>query len=206
MTQQVQDLIDKIKMEGIGAAEKVANNIKQKAQDQSNKIIEDAKSQAQKIIDDVNQKAKKVQESTYMSLQQASRDTLLSLRKEIENQLQLIIKKEVKESLKVEQLGRVLEAIIKETVSKGVVEGDIVIDVNKDDLDKLKKTAHSKLQKQLKQKIILQSSGDIGNGFTISFDSGKSSFDFTDQSLAQFLSTFLNTQVSDLMKESVKSK
>ena len=72
------------------------------------------------------------------------------------------------------------------------------------DEQKLGASFVSKLQKQVKGQISLRSSDDTSGGFTISFDGGKSCFDFTDESLAQYLGTFLNSQISSIVNNSVK--
>ena len=59
----------------------------------------------------------------------------------------------------------------------------------------------AKLKKELKQPIQFESDDDMETGFAISYDSGKSSFDFTDKSLAKYLSQYLNARVAELVKE-----
>lgn len=204
MSQQVQELIDKIKTEGVESAQKSADEIIAKARKEAAQIVEGAKRDAQQIVSQGEQQVQKFQESARMAVAQAARDTLLSLRKEIERTLKSIIKEEVKSSLSAEQMGAILEVVVKSAVSQGIIEGDVVIDLNASDTKKLKDGVLARLQKQVKQEIRLHSSGDVTQGFSISFDSGKSSFDFTDQSLADYLSSFLNTQISELVKESVK--
>jgi hypothetical protein len=51
----------------------------------------------------------------------------------------------------------------------------------------------------------LRSADNIRAGFTISFDQGKSCFDFTDESLAEFLGQYLNEHVTKILKESLKA-
>ena len=99
MSQQVQELIEKIKTEGVQAANQKAKEIEGNAKTVAQKVASDAQVQAQRIIADANAQAKKIQESTQMALKQAARDTLLALRKEIETVLRKIISKQVSDSL-----------------------------------------------------------------------------------------------------------
>jgi len=204
MSEQVQELIDKIKTEGVETAQKSADDILAKAKKEAGRVVEDAKRQAQQIVSQGEQQVQKFQESARTTIQQAARDTLLSLRKEIDKTLRVIIRDEVKDSLTADQMGAILESVVKSAVSQGIAEGDVVIELSSSDEKKLKDTVLARLQKQVKKEIRLHSSGDVSRGFTISFDGGKSSFDFTDQSLAEYISSFLNTQISELVKESVK--
>ena len=83
MAEQVQELIDKIKSEGIQAADQKAQEIQSHAQKEAQRIVENAKQEAQCYLRDAKEEIKKMQESTQMALRQASRDTLLALKKEI---------------------------------------------------------------------------------------------------------------------------
>ena len=201
MSQQVQELIDKIKTEGFEEAQKKSTDIESKAHSDAQKIIDDAKLKAEKLVIEANEEIKRVKESTEMALKQSARDMILSLRKELEATLQKIIQTEVKASLTAEQLGELLNTLIKQ--SSGQEQDDIKVTLNEKDLKNIKDSFLAKLQKQVKQSIHLSSSSDIDKGFMISFDSGKSSFDFTDQSLTNYLGGFLNSEVSSLLNESV---
>lgn len=203
MSQQVQELIDKIKSEGVQAAEQKAKEVEDQATSKAGQIVEEAHQKAERLIVEAKEEVKKIQESTHMALKQASRDTLLSLRKEINQVLQNIIAEEMKGTLSADTLITVIESVAKSAASEKSKE-DIIVSVNSKDVSKLKDGFASKLQKQVKQPIKLQSSEDVGKGFTISFDNGKSIFDFTDESLAQYLGVFLNDQTASLVKDSVE--
>jgi len=205
MSQQVQELIDKIKSEGIQNAEEKGKEIEEQAKANAKKIVDDANSEAEQIILNAKEDIKRMKESTHMSLKQSARDMILSLRKEIEHVLQKIISESVNDSLTPENLTSILTSVIKESLNEKSDKSDVLVSVNAKDLDKLKNGSVAKLQKQVKQSIQFQAANDIGKGFTISFDKGKSSFDFSDQSLAEFLGAFLNEHVSSLVVESMSS-
>ena len=201
MPQQVQELIDKIKIEGVQAADEKAKKIEEKAQTDAQKVITDANGRAKQIIADANAQAKRIQESAQIALKQAARDTLLALRGEIENVLGKVISAQVSDALSPDQLADILGEVIKKFVDAKLAEGDILVSLNSKDLAKLNDGFLAKLQKQIKNSIKLQSRDDLAKGFTISFDEGKSHFDFSDASLAEYLSTYLNTQLAALIQD-----
>jgi vacuolar-type H+-ATPase subunit E/Vma4 len=203
MSQQIQELINKIKSEGVEAAEHKGREIVDQARQQAQSIEAEARKKAEQSLAQAQEEVKRLQKSTHMALKQASRDTVLSLRKEIERMLAQIVKKELKDALDPEQMVKIVETAVKSAVDAGTVEGEVVIDLNEKDLAKLQGALLSRLQKQLKKGIRLQSSGDVAGGFTISFDDGRSSFDFSDESLANYLTAYLNAQTASLVKESV---
>ena len=199
MSQHVQEIIDKIKTEGVQAADQKAKEIEDNARANAQKIIADAQVQTRHIIADAQAQAQKTHGSTEMALKQSARDTLLALKKEIEGVLRKVISRQVKDSLSPEQLSDIVGEVVKGSVQAGLVDNDIEVILNSDDLKKLKDGFIAKLQKEIKQPMTFKSSDGMSSGFTISFDEGKSCFDFSDESLVEYLSSYLNAQVAALL-------
>lgn len=203
MSQQIQELIEKIKKEGVQAADEKARHIEGQANLDAQRILAEANGQAKQIIAAANAEARRVQESTQMALKQAARDTLLALRQEIETMLGKIVQAETGAALSAEHLAEILTDMIKKFFDAQTAPGGIVVSLNPGDLKALEEHFIAKLQKQIKNAIRLQPADDLAKGFTISFDGGKSCYDFSDASLAQFLSTYLNARVAALVQEAV---
>lgn len=205
MSEQIQELIDKIKTEGVQAADQRAREIEEQAKKKANDIIEQAKKKARQMIVDADNEIKKTEGSTRKALQQASRDMLLSLKKEIQNTLRKIVSAKIKEGLTAEDISRIILEISRKAIEGKTTESGIELILNPEDLQKLKDGFLFELQRQLKLSVHLRPSEDIGRGFLISFDKGKSNFDFTEAGLAQYLSAYLNDEVSALLKEAAVS-
>lgn len=201
MSQHVQELIDKIKIEGVQAADQKAKEIEDNAKASAQKVIADAQARAQHIIADAQTQAQKTHESTEMALKQSARDTLLALKKEIEGVLRKVISKQIKDSLSPEQLSDIIGQIVKGSVKANLADNDIEVTLNAGDLKKLKDGFAAKLQKEIKQPITFKTNDGISSGFTISFDEGKSCFDFSEASLSEYISSYLNTQIASLLKK-----
>ena len=199
MSQHVQELIDKIKTEGLQAADQKAKEVEDSAKAGVQRIIADAEVKAKHIVADAEAKAQATRESTEMALKQAARDTLLALRKEIEGVLQKVIAKETKGALSPEQLAGIISEIVKGSVKANLAESNIEVTVSAADLKTLEDGFAAKIQKEIKQPVTFKSADGISTGFTISFDEGKSCFDFTEASLVEYLGTYLNTQVAALL-------
>jgi V/A-type H+-transporting ATPase subunit E len=202
MSQQVQELIEKIKTEGMRAADQKAQEIEQQAQKNALKIIEEAKHEAQQVIARAKQETQKIQSSTQTSLKQASRDMLISLRKEIGRILQRIVAAKVSDVLTTQNLASLITEVAKKAVEDNPAGLDVSVSAK--DLQELQEGFLAQLQKEIKKPILLKASDDIGKGFVISFDQGKSNFDFTDVGLADYLGSYLNEQVAALLKEAAQ--
>jgi V/A-type H+-transporting ATPase subunit E len=202
MSPQIQELIDKIKSEGIQAAESNAQKIESEAKQKADKIVEEAQQKADQIVANAKQETEKMQKSSDMALEQSSRDMLLSLKKKIQDLLQKIVDMSIKDALDKETLARILEKLILESTRQE--KADIEVVLSDKDLKALKDGCIAKLQKKVKEPITFRSSKEIGKGFTISFDAGKSCFDFTDANLAEFLSEHLNAHVGEILKKAAE--
>ncbi|MFA6130380.1 MAG: V-type ATP synthase subunit E family protein [Candidatus Omnitrophota bacterium] len=198
MAQEIKDLIAKIQQEGVLAAEKQAAQIKTEAGSMAQKIIAEAKMQAEKIIAQANFEAKKLDDSTNASLKQAGRDLLISLRKEINSMLDRLVKSNMRQVLTMEELTRIIRDLIKSApLSLG---SQIVISLAQQDKDKIEKEFLKQLAEETKKQIVLNSADEIDSGFIISFDSGKSTFDFSAHALAEYISSSLRPGLSKILK------
>ncbi|MDD3374235.1 MAG: hypothetical protein PHY73_00735 [Candidatus Omnitrophica bacterium] len=203
MGRQVQDLIDKIKQEGLEAAEQKSQELELKAQKKADEIVAQAKKKAASIIENAKAESDKLEASAKTAVTQASRDMLLDLRKKIQEMLNKIILKETTQALTPEMICEVLKTIIKNSMDSKA-DAKIDIKLNPKDLDAVSNGVVAKLKEDVRKNIEIHASEDIDVGFTISFDAGKSSFEFTNQSLAEYLSIYLNPKVAELLKESSK--
>lgn len=195
---QIQELIEKIKSEGIAAADQKAKQIEDDAQKKAAQIVDKAQKDAAQLLSHAKEETKKLQESTEMALKQAARDTILSLKKEIQNVLNKIVIKQTSDSLTPEALVELLVAAAKSSGEKG----DVTVTLNSKDAESLESGFLSKLQKEIKGTLKLQASDDVSRGLLISFDNGKSSFDLTDQSLAKYIGSYLNSSLAELVEKS----
>jgi V/A-type H+/Na+-transporting ATPase subunit E len=201
MSQQIQALIEKIKSEGVQEAEQKALEIKQRAQKEAEEIIAQAKKEAAKLVADAEAKGKKTEANTHAALRQAARDMLLKLRKEIDATLRRVIGKTIEESLSPENLSELIIKVLLVYAKQATEGAESVVSLSEKDYKKMKDSFLAKLKEAVKQPLTLRSEGNIRAGFTISFDAGKSSFDFTDQSLVEYLSVSLSKDVAAVLKD-----
>ncbi|MBM3247824.1 MAG: hypothetical protein FJZ10_00130 [Candidatus Omnitrophica bacterium] len=205
MPEQLKDLLDKIKNEGIKAAEDKARQIESEAKKNADRIVSEAKRQAQDMIDGAKQEAEKLKESGEASLQQAARNLLLSVKNEIKLLFEKVISAKVSGVLSDRQLGSIISKVIEKYIERKAPVVDIKVLLRKSDLDKLKNTFISGLKTKLKEKIEFKPVPDIKAGFLISFDKGKSFYEFTDEALTESLSAYLSQELAKLLEGTVKT-
>jgi len=202
MAEEIRDLIEKINQEGIRAAEEKAQNIEAAAKQRADDILAQARLEAEEMIAAAKDRIRREDEKGKTLLAQAGRDLLLSLRKEINAMLGRILVSDIRQALTPEALSRLLSEVVR-NYSAGE-NSDITVLLNKEDLETLEKNFLHKLREETKKKIILRPAEDISGGFTISFDSGKSCYDFTDKALAEYIGTYLKPKLNQILQEAMK--
>ena len=195
MAEEIKDLIAKIKNEGIKAAQDKSSAMELAAQGAADKIIKDAKNEADKIIKDALREAQSLKSSTEALLKQSGRDMLLSLKREIGVMLNKVIKNNIRASLAPEEMLKIISSLIKANTQKD----DIVVSLKEEDLKKIQKGLLAELGDDMKKRLILKPSDEISAGFSISYDSGKSLFDFSEQALAEYISAYLKPELSKIL-------
>jgi len=202
MAEEIRDLIEKINQEGIRAAEEKAHNIEAAAKQRADAMLAQARLEADEIIAAAKDRIRREDENGKTLLAQAGRDLLLSLRIEINAMLGRIAVSEIQQVLTPEALFKLISEVVR-NFSAGK-SSDITVLLNKKDMETLEKNYLHKLEEETKKKIILSPSDEILGGFTISFDSGKSCYDFTDTALAEYIGSYLKPKLNQILQEAIK--
>ncbi|TAN61854.1 hypothetical protein EPN16_02720 [bacterium] len=198
MAEEIRALIEKIQLEGIQAAQAKAEAVAGEANIQAKAILVEAKQEADKILSEAQEKISKMQASSQASLKQAARDLLIKLHEEINSRLEKLIALRVREALTPQELAGIIGRLVSDFCAKE--KGQVIISAGKEDLEKIQKSLLEGLKEEVKKGITLCAAEDISAGFTISFDAGRSSFDFTDKALAEHLAAYLKPAVADLLQ------
>jgi len=197
MAQDVKDLIEKINREGVEAAENKARSIEQAARDEAVRILENAKKEAGKLIVEAKEDIRLMEEKQKSLLAQAGRDLLLSLHGSINAMLQKLILEQVRDALTPQELAALITQLVKHAGAEH--KHDIVVTLKKEDCQALEKHFLHALKEEVKKGVVLKSSADVLGGFYISFDAGKSQFDFSDRALAEYIGTYLKPTLSAIL-------
>ena len=78
--------------------------------------------------------------------------------------------------------------------------------MKKEDQEKIEKGLLAELKEEVKKGITLKPSEDIAGGFIISYDAGKSHFDFTDKALAEYFSLYLKPKIGQMLNSEDEKK
>ena len=200
MSENLKDLLEKINQEGIKSAEEKAKAIESRAKLYSEKMLIDAKKLANEVVQKAKIEAEQIKINANLNVKQASRDLLLSLREDIKKIFNKLIADEINKALSSTEIAAILADLIDKYVGQNGQSSDIKVLVKKEDLEKIKNTFISKLKDKIKSGVEFKPSVNINAGFSISFDKGKSYFDFSDEGLLEALGAYLNPELAKLIK------
>jgi V/A-type H+-transporting ATPase subunit E len=198
---QLQELIDKIKRDGIESAAEEASRLKVQAEDEAKRITAAARKEAEDIVAKAKADAERTEKAGIAAVGQASRNVVLTFKTEIQAILDRIIVRETASSLN----DGVLKAVLPD-ILKGWAGGKDALDLilNEAQLKQLTAYFKDKLASELKKGIELKLDRTLTAGFRIANRDGSAYYDFSAESVAELLSAYLNPKLAETLKDSAK--
>lgn len=195
MESKLEHLIEKIKSDGIEEAKKSAAEIIENARKEAEGIIKKARADAQQIIADAGREADKLKTNAESALKQASRDTVLVTKEKLLKLFDAAFKRELGAALSPEF---VKDLIVKIVDSWGR-DKELEVLVSEKDLQQLQDLVFSQSRAQLKETVTIKVDKGISRGFRVGLKDSNVYYDFTDESIAEFLGEFLNPGIREIL-------
>jgi V/A-type H+-transporting ATPase subunit E len=194
---QLQELIDKIKRDGIESASTEAAQLKAQAESEAKHIVEAARKEAEAVIAKAKADAERFEKAGIAAVGQASRNLVLAFKGEIQAVLDKIVKTELTASYSDDVLKTALPDIIKGWAGSNE---SLALILNEAQLKKLEAYFNEKLGAELKQGLELKSDRKLGAGFKIANKDGSAYYDFSAESVAELLSAYLNPRLAEILR------
>jgi V/A-type H+-transporting ATPase subunit E len=198
MEVQLQDLIDKIKKDGLDAAAQEAARLKEEAGAEAKKIIDNANKEAAAITARAKADAERTEQAGIAAVGQASRNVILSFKGEIQALLDKIIADEAGKAMDSETLKTLLPELLKNWAGG---KGDAVdVLLSEAQLKELRDFFGDKLAETLKAGVDLKADRNLAAGFRIAGKDGSAYYDFRAEAVADLLSAYLNPKLAETLK------
>ena len=123
MEQQIQDLVDSIRKEGIEEARREKEAILADARAEADRILSSAREKADAMVEEATKECALRQQSAKASLAQAARDVSLALKNTINKELGAILGDSIASALDKDLISR----IVSSAVDAGLKDADIVV-------------------------------------------------------------------------------
>ena len=197
---QLQELIDRIKKDGVEAAETQAEEILKSAKDEAERIISDAKAQAEKIMSDVKSENERTVKSGEDAIRQAGRNLLISFRESVAKELNVIIGENVSSVYSSGMLSQLIIKAVEGWLSKPDADNISVI-LSSDDLAKLETALLTELKAKMLTGVTLKANDNFDGGFRISVNGDGAYYDYSKEAVTDMLSNYLSPKITALLKE-----
>jgi V/A-type H+/Na+-transporting ATPase subunit E len=199
MDVQLQELIDKIKSDGVASAEKEAAEINQQAKQKADEIVGEAEKKAAEKLQETEREVEQMVRTGKDALTQAGRDLILTLQARITTLFDELIRDEAALAFS----GNALEEIIPKLLSSWTSEDSESIDVvlSEADLKSVEAGLKAKLKDRLNEGMEIKSSAGIDGGFRISVKDGSAYYNFTPGEIAGALGEYLNPRLNEMLQQ-----
>lgn len=201
---QVQELIERIKKDGIETATEEAAGIRRAAEAEAAALVEAARREAAAIGEKAKQDAERERAAGLAALSQASRNLLLVFKDEVQALLDRTVAAALSGSYDEGVLKQALPAVL--SAWKPEAQASLQVLLDEATLAKLKGFFAEKLASELKGGLELRSDASLSGGFRIAGKDGSAYYDFSAESVAEMLCAYLNPWLSGIMRSAAKGE
>jgi len=199
---QLQELLDRIKREGVDAARSEAERFLAEAEARKKAMLDAAEREAAAIVEKAKVDAARTEEAGKAALLQASRDLLLSFRDRLQALLDKLVRAETTSSYGPEVLAEAIPAVLKALAAGGAE--DLAVLLPAEVLKRLEARLTARLSTELKKGVELRPSEELTAGFRVSEKGGAAYYDFSAEAVAELLSRHVNARLSEILRDAAQ--
>jgi len=203
MDVQLQELVDKIRKDGVETAEASASEIIRNAEAKALAIVNAARTESDLIVKKGTEEAKRAEAASISAIKQAGRNLLLSFRDGIVAELDAIVRTETAKAYNPEMLKELIPTAVKSWIAS-TGEDDIKILLSESDAAKLEMGLKAALKAEIEKGLTISAGRNVAGGFRIGTKDGSAYYDFTASAVADLFSAYLNPRVADILKSAAK--
>lgn len=200
MDVQLQELIDKIKKDGVGAAEASAQAIIADAEKRAEAIVAEAERKASESEKKAKAEAERLEKASIDAIKQAARNTILSFRDGINAELSALVQSETTKAYDDKLLKTLIPEVVKEWV-KNPEASSISVLLSEKDTAALSSSLTAALKSEIAKGLEIKADSSLDAGFRISTKDGAAFYDFSAESVAALFSAYLNPKTAQIMKD-----
>ena len=200
MDVQLQELIDKIKKDGVASAESSAAAIIAEAEKKAAAIISEAESKAASIVSAGKSETERMEKASVDAIRQAGRNLLLSFRDGINAQLAAIVSAQTTGALSADALKTLVPETVKAWAGNTATD-DVSVLLPAKDLATVEASIQAALKAELAKGLELKADKSLSAGFRIGTKDGAAYYDFSAEAVADLFSAYLNPRTAAIMKE-----
>ena len=200
MDVQLQELIDKIKRDGVSSAENEAKEIVSQAEKQAAAILKEAEEKADSIIKNAKTETERMEKASEDAITQAGRNLIISFRDGINKELSALISAETEKVFDKDLLKKLVPETVKAWAANPDAK-DVSVLLSAKDLKALETGFKTALKAQISKGLEIKADASLSSGFRIGAKDGSAFYDFSADEVAGLFSAYLNPKTTELMKK-----
>ena len=200
MDVQLQELIDKIKKDGVASAEAAAADIIAQAEKKAADLVAEAEHKAAAVIKSAKTETERLEKASIDAVRQASRNVLIAFRDGINAQLDAFIKTETEKAYSADMLKTLIPETVKLWASHPDAEGISVL-LSEKDRKALESGFMSALKDQISKGLEIKTDSNAASGFRVGTKDGRAYYDFSAEAVANLFAAYLNTRTAGILKD-----
>ncbi|MBN2810687.1 MAG: V-type ATP synthase subunit E [Spirochaetales bacterium] len=203
MDVQLQELVEKIRKDGVESAEAKAADIIKNAEAKAAEIVKNARGEAESIVKKASEEAERSEKASVSAISQAGRNLIIAFRDSIIAELNALIRAETASAYSESLLAELVPAVVK-SWSSSQGSDDIAVLLSPSEAAKLESGFTSALKSQIAKGMELKISTDVSKGFRIGTKDGSAYYDFSAEAVADLFAAYLNPRVAGILKSAAK--
>ena len=196
---QLQELIDRIKKDGVASAESSAQKIIAEAEKKARAIVSEAEEKADGIIKNAKAETARMEKASEDAITQAGRNLLIAFRDGINREVNALINCETAKVYDKDLLKKLIPETVKAWAAKPD-EGDLSVLIPSKDVKALETNLRTALKAQISKGLEIKTDSSLSSGFRIGLKNGSSFYDFSAEEVASLFSAYLNPKTQELLK------
>ncbi|MBQ5470437.1 MAG: V-type ATP synthase subunit E [Treponema sp.] len=200
---QLQELIDKIKKDGVSSAEAKAEQIIADAEKQAAQIVQDAQKKSEDMIKNAKNEIARLEKASEDAITQASRNMLLGFKDGLVSELDKIIQSECANAFSKDTLAKLVPETVK-AWTKNSDASELSVLLSEKDCKELESEFKASLKAEIAKGLEIKADKSLSKGFRIGVKNGAAYYDYSAESVADLFAAYLNPRVAAIMKEAAK--
>ncbi len=197
MAEELQYLIERIQREAVDTGENQAAQLVAQAKEKAEALLRAADIQAKALVQKAEQDAQHFTERSRQTLQQASRDLLISVGQVAEAIFSKLALEAVTQAMTPDTLRDMLVKMTEAYARQSDQKIDVLL--NPHDQEKLLAFFKERFREQLQKGLTLRGDERVLKGFQVSIEGGRVKHQFTPESIAEALSTYLRPVLAEIV-------
>lgn len=203
MDVQLQELIDKIKKDGVAAAESAAQAIISEAEKKAATIVADAEEKKAQMLKDAKAETERMEKASVDAIGQAGRNLLITFRDSVVTELNNLITSGVNSTYNADMLKTLIPETVKAWASNTGADSIAVL-LSEKDLKTLENGFNASLKAEIAKGLEIKADPTLTTGFRIGSKDGAAFYDFSAEAVAELFASYLNPVTAKILKEAAK--